>query len=79
MEIKVKIPKETKVEIGQRIPLTKNFKYVREDLITFVIVKKRTSDDEIIVEFENIDIKCGGIMDRFNNVFHLKELSLIHG
>lgn len=75
MEIKVKIPKETKVEIGQRIPLTRDFKYIT----TFVIVKERTSDDEIIVEFENIDIKCGGIMDRFNNIFHLKELSLIHG
>lgn len=73
MEIKVKIPKETKVEIGQRIPLTRDFKYIT----TFVIVKERTSDDEIIVEFENTDIKCGGIMD--NNVFHLKELSLIHG
>lgn len=48
MEIKVKIPKETKVEIGQRIPLTRDFKYIT----TFVIVKERTSDDEIIVEFE---------------------------
>lgn len=76
MELKIKVPKKTVVEIGQKIPLTKMFKHSVKDVVALVIVKERLSDEEILVEVENIDIKCGGVMDD-NKVFKLKELSLI--
>lgn len=78
MELKIKVPKETKVEIGQKIPLTKNFRHSAEDIAAFVVVKEQLSADEIIVEIENVNIQCGGVMDG-NKVFHLRELSLVHG
>lgn len=76
MEFRIKVPKETVVKIGQKIPLTKNFRYSVKDVVALVVVKEKLSDEEILVEVENIDIKCGGVMDD-NKIFKLKELSLI--
>lgn len=76
MELEIKIPKETEVKIGDRIPLTKNFSHEAKDIIAFAVVKKQLSIDKILVDIEDLDIECGGIM-KDGGVFYLKEVSLV--